>query len=333
MHWWHGVHFALWNRTKLLEQSLTYYINIAEKAKETAHAQGFNGARWPKMTSPSGMDSPSSVGSFLIWQQPHIIYLAELCYQASPDEKFLRQYANIIFETADFMASYAHYDSLDDRYVLGPHLIPAQERFPSESTINPPFELAYWRRGLKIAQEWRKRLNLESKPEWDAVIEKISPLAVREGKYLGAESSPDSYTNPRLMSDHPMAVGTYGMLPASPMIDFDVMKTTFDYVWDNWHWDETWGWDFPMTAMAATRLGMPEKAINALFMDVETNTYLPNGHNYQDDRLKLYLPGNGALLTAVSMMCAGYEGCTVELPGFPKDGTWQVKWEGLKPMP
>jgi hypothetical protein len=135
------------------------------------------------------------------------------------------------------------------------------------------------------------------------------------------------------MSDHPMAVGTYGMLPASPMIDFDVMKTTFDYVWDNWHWDETWGWDFPMTAMAATRLGMPEKAINALFMDVETNTYLPNGHNYQDDRLKLYLPGNGALLTAVSMMCAGYEGCTVELPGFPKDGTWQVKWEGLKPMP
>ena len=88
-----------------------------------------------------------------------------------------------------------------------------------------------------------------------------------------------------------------------------------------------------MTAMTATRLGLPEKAIDALLMDVTTNTYLNNGHNYQDNRLTIYLPGNGGLLTAVAMMCAGYDGCTTKNPGIPKNSKWQVKWEGLYRMP
>lgn len=88
-----------------------------------------------------------------------------------------------------------------------------------------------------------------------------------------------------------------------------------------------------MTAMTAARLGLPEKAVDALFMDIPTNTYLPNGHNYQDKRLRLYLPGNGGILTAVAMMCAGWDGSEGENPGFPKDGTWDVRWEGLARMP
>ncbi len=331
MHWWHGVHFALWNRTHLLENSLNYYNTIADKARETAQRQGFDGLRWPKMTDPSGNDSPSSVGSFLIWQQPHIIYMAELCYRNFPNEELLRKYADIVFETADFMASYAWYGTLMNRYILGPLLIPAQERLPAESTINPPFELAYWYWGLSIAQEWRERLDMDRKPEWDAVIEGLSPLAQKDGLYLAAESAPDSYENPRFMSDHPAVLGAFGMLPLSPLVDSIIMKNTFNYVWEHWQWNQTWGWDFPMTAMAATRLGMPDKAVDALFMDVETNTYLPNGHNYQNQRLRLYLPGNGGLLTAVAMMCAGWDGApNIHAPGFPQDGSWQVKWEGLR---
>ncbi|MBQ7512136.1 MAG: hypothetical protein IJU11_05275, partial [Prevotella sp.] len=63
-------------------------------------------------------------------------------------------------------------------------------------------------------------------------------------------------------------------------------------------------------------------------------TYLPNGHNFQTpDRLRVYLPGNGALLTAVAMMCAGWDGSTdFPTPGFPKDGKWNVRWEDLRPM-
>ncbi|RYF10411.1 MAG: hypothetical protein EOO42_22630, partial [Flavobacteriales bacterium] len=124
----------------------------------------------------------------------------------------------------------------------------------------------------------------------------------------------------------------YGMLPETDLLDKKVMKKTFDLVWNTWTWTDTWGWDFPMTAMSAARLGLPEKAVDALMMDIKTNTYLINGHNYQDDRLRIYLPGNGGLLTAVAMMCAGWDGNTVTNPGFPNDGTWKVKWEGFKKM-
>ncbi len=88
-----------------------------------------------------------------------------------------------------------------------------------------------------------------------------------------------------------------------------------------------------MLAMCAARLGKPEKAVDALLMDVQKNTYLVNGHNYQDQRLRLYLPGNGGLLAAVAMMAAGWDGAPEGAPGFPKDGTWDVQWEGLEPIP
>ncbi|MEX2567466.1 MAG: hypothetical protein WD431_16090 [Cyclobacteriaceae bacterium] len=70
---------------------------------------------------------------------------------------------------------------------------------------------------------------------------------------------------------------------------------------------------------------MPEKALDALFMEVDTNIFLANGHNYQDERLRLYLPGNGALLTAVAMKSADYGDSEDPLPGFPDDGTWKVR--------
>ncbi|HYG20132.1 MAG TPA: hypothetical protein VD816_14440, partial [Ohtaekwangia sp.] len=97
-------------------------------------------------------------------------------------------------------------------------------------------------------------------------------------------------------------------------------------------WETTWGWDYPMLAMTAARLNKPGKAVDALLMDVQKNTYLVNGHNYQDKRLRLYLPGNGGLLTAVGMMAAGWDGSEGSAPGFPKDGKWNVRWEGLKRM-
>ncbi len=333
MHWWHGAHFALWDHEELLKNSMEYYGSIEENARLIASRQGFKGVRWPKMTDPTGFDSPSNVGAFLIWQQPHFIYLAELCYRNNNDKAILEAYADLVYATADFMASYAWYDSINNRYVLGPTLIPAQERFPAATTINPPFELSYWHWGLETALKWKERLGQPKVEAWEKVLNHLSAFPRNDSLYLAAESAPDSYTNPLYMTDHPMTAGTFGMLPGNGLLDTALMKATFDYTWKNWHWKDTWGWDFPMIAMAATRLGMPDKAIDALFMEVPTNTYLTNGHNYQNDRLKIYLPGNGGLLTAISMMCAGYDGATISEPGFPKDGTWKVSWEGLKPLP
>ena len=85
-----------------------------------------------------------------------------------------------------------------------------------------------------------------------------------------------------------------------------------------------------MTAMTAARLGEPQVAMDALLMSTEKNRYLPNGHNWQRRDLPCYLPGNGGLLYAVAMMAAGWRSAPRGLaPGFPSDGTWLVRHEGL----
>lgn len=332
MHWWHAVHFALWNRLDLLERSLDWYAKVEPVARQVAQRQHFDGIRWMKMVDPSGHDSPSDVGPFLIWQQPHFIYMTELIYRQKQSKEVLDKYKHLVFETAKFMASFASLDSANNRYVVK-GVIPAQETLRPEETVNPPFELSYWHYGLSVAQQWRERTGLPREPQWDDIITRLSVLAEKDGLYLAAETAPQTYEDVRFTSDHMSVLGAYGILPENCLFKTETMRNTLGWVWDNWNWDHTWGWDFPMVAMCAARLGDPDKAVGALLMDKRTNTYLVNGHNYQNERLRIYLPGNGGLLTAVAMMCAGWDGAKSETPGFPKDGTWKVKWEGFNPMP
>src|SRR5690606_25984882 len=65
MYWWHGAHFPVWGRSELLENSMGWYETVLHKAKATARLQGYQGARWQKMTDPYGNESPSSVGAFI----------------------------------------------------------------------------------------------------------------------------------------------------------------------------------------------------------------------------------------------------------------------------
>ncbi|MCC3160532.1 hypothetical protein LJ737_25065 [Hymenobacter sp. 15J16-1T3B] len=333
MHYWHAMHYGLWGRTELLQKSLDWYLRpeIMAGAKAIAQRQGFEGLRWQKMTDNQGREAPSSVGAFLIWQQPHFIYLAELVRRDGGGAAAQKKYQDLVFATADFMASYPFYEKDKDRYILGKGVIPAQERFKAEETFNPTYELVYWHWALTTAQQWRQRAGLAPNPKYAAVLQKLSKLPQAQGVYLATESAPDSYTNPEFKTDHPSVLGALGMMPMTGQQDAATMRRTFDLVWKDWNWPHTWGWDFPMTSMTATRLGLPDKAVDALLMPIKTNTYLPNGHNFQDDRLRLYLPGNGGLLAAVALMCAGYDGSPTKNPGIPLG--WNVKWEGLKPMP
>lgn len=324
MLWWHEAHFALWGHPEMLERTLPWYLEAAPQALQLAQRQGFDGVRWMKMTDPSGKDTPSDIGSYLIWQQPHLIYLAELLRRAGRD---VSQYAQLVEETADFMASFLVFEN--GRYVIK-GCIPAQETLKPETTVNPPFELSYWYYGLKTAQEWRVRSGMPRSEKWDDILDNLSPLAESDGLYLAAESEPDTYNNVDLTSDHMAVLAAYGMLPASPLFNAATMRNTLDWVMDNWHWEHTWGWDFPVVAMNATRLGCPELAVDALLMETGTNTFLVSGHNWQNESLRCYLPGNGGLLSAVAMMCAGYDGCKENTPGFPK--SWHVRWEGLSPL-
>ncbi len=333
MHWWHAAHFALWGRLDLLDRSLGYYGRVLPRARETARRQGYAGARWPKMTSPTGAESPSTIGPFLVWQQPHPIYYAELVYRQRGDRATLERFREVVHETAEFMASFAAWDEAGQRYVLGPPLQGAQEIFPKDKTANTAFELEYWRWGLETAQLWRGRLSLAREPRWQRVLDHLAALPVRDGKYLFAETAPESFTDPRWARDHPSVTGAFGMLPGAD-VDRATMRRTLDWIWANWSWPDTWGWDYPMLAMCAARLGQPERAIDALLLDTPKNAYRPNGHNHQRPGLTIYLPGNGGLLAAVAMMAAGWDGAPEgRAPGFPRDGSWTVRWEGLERMP
>lgn len=332
MIWWHQAQFALYGHENLLARTLPWYESVMPIARDIAKRQGFEGVRWMKMTDPSGIEAPSKVGSFLIWQQPHLIYLAELLHRANPQAGVIEKYADQVEETARFMASFASYDAENNRYTLK-GVIPAQETLRAAETVNPPFELSYWHFGLLTANKWRERRGLPRNEKWDEIAASLSKLAAKDSLYLAAETAPQTYEDIRFTSDHMAVLGALGILPESSLFEFDTMNNTFDWIYDNWNWDKTWGWDYPTTAMCATRLGEPVKAVNALLMDKRTNTYLPNGHNYQDARLRCYLPGNGGLLTTIALMTAGWDGCDVKNPGFPKDGTWDVRWEGIKPLP
>jgi hypothetical protein len=321
MHWWHAAHFALWGRATLLERSMDWYIRTLPQAHVKAKEQGYRGARWPKMVGPEGRDSPSPIGPLLIWQQPHPIALAELIYRAHPNRATLLKYAEVVFESAEFMASYAHYDARGGRYVLGPPVIPAQENHPPRETWNPTFELEYWAHGLALAETWRRRLRLGPLRTWREVRTKLSELPAKDGVYLAHENCPQTFTERN--RDHPSMLGALGVLPGVK-VNRDTMRRTLSKVLESWRWADTWGWDYPMVAMTAARLGEPALAVDALMMETPKNTWLANGHNWQRANLPLYLPGNGGLLAAVAMMASAWQ-------GFPKDG-WTVRCEGLQAL-
>ncbi|OZB98877.1 glycoside hydrolase family 65 [Paenibacillus sp. XY044] len=327
MHWWHAAHFAQWGRVDLLRKSMDWYSKILPKARALAVSQGYEGARWPKMVGPEGDQSPSNVGALLIWQQPHPIDLAELCFQAEPTRETLERYRDIVMESARFMASYVVWEQEGSRYVLGPPVIPAQENHRGDRTMNPTFELEYWFHGLGIALEWRRRLGLPPDPRWEHVRANLSRPHAMNGTYEAHELISDTFESANI--DHPSMLGACGILPGK-LVDRETMLRTLYRVRDDWKWETSWGWDFPMAAMAAARLGEPALAVDMLMMDQVKNSYLVNGHNYQRDHLLSYLPGNGGLLATVALMAAGWIGGPGNhAPGFPGDGTWSVRYEGL----
>ena len=127
------------------------------------------------------------------------------------------------------------------------------------------------------------------------------------------------------------------------------MERTLDAVLATWDWEtKIWGWDYPMIAMTAARLGRPETAVEILLRDGPNNRYLPNGHCPQRSdeaapkdaapgarkrEIAVYLPANGALLSAAALMIAGWDGAREQHPGFPRDGSWTIRAEGLRPLP
>ena len=347
MVWWHLAHFALWDRWDRATNALGCYQRFTPTARALAEQGGYPGLEWPKCVGPEGRSSPWVGNHVLLWKQPHPIFFAELDYRRNPARATLDKWRDVVFGTAEYMAAYPTRDAATGLYSLAP-VMPPSEQGITRDTV---FDLAYWRWGLDKAQAWRERLGLKREPRWDEVRKNLAPLPVVDGLFVHSAEWHDTYTKRNF--EHPDPIGVFGMLPPLEGVDAATAHRTVLKVWETWNWDRCWGWDFPWIAMAAARTGHPQIAVDALLAKSPRNDYDLRGINTGGPCP--YLPGNGGLLYAVAMMAAGWDPPTPggfdlcqgsggqvgvtsgapqrDAPGFPDDGSWVVKWEGLKKAP
>lgn len=327
MVWWHLAHYALWDRWLLADRALGCYRQFAPAARALAAQLGYRGLKWPKSVGPEGRSAPWTGNQVLLWKQPHPIFFAELEYRLAPTRATLAKWAEIVQGTAEHMADYPTRDPQTGLYSLVPAMPPSEQGI----TRDPVFDLAYWRWGLDQAQVWRERLGLPREPHWDDVRHHLAPLPTAEGVFVHSAEWRDTYT--RRAWEHPDPIGVLGMLPPIAGVDAETAHRTVLKVWQAWDWRRCWGWDFPWMAMAAARVGEPQIAVEALLKDAgDRNRYDERGVNTGGPCP--YLPGNGGLLYAVAMMAAGWDGAPDRpAPGFPDDGSWVVRCEGLRRAP
>ncbi|MBO7633262.1 MAG: glycoside hydrolase family 65 [Lachnospiraceae bacterium] len=327
MHPIHTAWLALYGRGDLLEKSLDFYVQNLGKAVELARSNGFDGARWPKMTGPDAANSPSAIAPLLIWQQPHIIYMLGLlrlarysekrCEVAVEDERtFLERYKEVIEKTADFMADYALYDEADGYFHLPAPMYSVQEKGDPKIINDAPFELGYWRFGLKLAYDMLSPISA-AKEKWLEVSEKMAAPEIKDGLLPAYRGCGDTFTG--LNTDHPSMVFAEALFDTDT--DRDVLRATLAGIEEKWDFGSPWGWDFAVLAMVYARLGMYGKAFDMLLRDTGKNSYAASGNNYQADRrdLPLYLPGNGALLLEMTAVR--------NAPG------WYIETEGIMEYP
>ena len=324
---WHSLHFGLWGKEDLLDRHDTIYSRFLPTSYQRAREMGYEGARWGKMSDPSGRSAPGEINSLLIWQQPHPFYFAEAEYQRSPNNKTLQKWDEVLTASADFMASYAFHNQSLDVLQLGPPIYPVSENTNPNATVNPTFELAYWRWGLDIAASWKQRQNKTVPQAWTTIAKSLPPMPVENGTYVIYTGVPDMRTDPDLTEDHPSMAMIYGFIRPPPDFNLTVMNNTMETIYQSWNWTYSFGWDFPMVAMTYAHLGEVERAVDFLlhpsfpFDDVG----MPIGGSRVPT---LYFPGSASLLMAVAMMAGGWK----DDPGMKFPAEWNVQAEGFMPM-
>ena len=312
----HLYHYALWDRWELALPALSVYEKFLPTSIERAKKQGYSGARWPKCTADIDREWPHPIHATLIWQQPHPIYFAETDYRLNPSKETLAKWKNIVFATADFIADLPVEDKKTGIFNLEPPLFIVSENTNFLKTRNPAFELSYWRYALRTALEWQKRLGLPENKKWRKVLANLAPLPVQDGLYATHQGIENMWT--KFNFEHPALIGTFGLLPGDG-VDRRIFSETLKKIEQTWNFERTWGWDFPMLAMAAARSGDSKAAVDFL---------LHNSKGFQFDAHGLatggpfpYMPSNGSLLAAVAMMA--------QQNLFPSD--WKIKAEGFNP--
>ena len=245
MAFWHLAHWALWDNWDILDRPLNVYSRFLASSIERAQKQeGYkSGARWSKMTDPSGRSAPGEVNELLIWQQPHPLVFAEYEYRATKSNTTLQKWLQVVNETANWMVEFAWYNSSSGFYDLGPPMWVVSEDTNPNVTRNPAFELAYWRHGLDLAETWLTRLDLPVPSKWGEVKNNLAPIPIQNGLYAVYEGIEENFwTDPKYINDHPALVGLHGWLPLTANVSLDIAKATADKAYTSWNITHLWGY-------------------------------------------------------------------------------------------
>lgn len=139
MVFWHLVHWNLWGKSSFLERSIPgVYERFLPTSLERARNQGYTGAKWGKMSEPTGGSAPGEINSLLIWQQPHPMYFAELEWREKGDGA-LEKWDEILSETAEYMVSAAFWNATTGKFPLpsSSHQLSLTEK-PKAYSISDP---------------------------------------------------------------------------------------------------------------------------------------------------------------------------------------------------
>ncbi|KAF7554071.1 hypothetical protein G7Z17_g3170 [Cylindrodendrum hubeiense] len=299
----------------------------------------------------TGRSSPGAINGFLLWQQPHPMYMAKLAYKTQPTKRTLQRWDPILEATADYMASYAWHNESSGYYDLGPPSYGVTENTPPTRTLNLAYEIAYWRYGLDIASEWKRKLGKSVPSHWTDVASSIAKPPQADGLYAVYEGLNASWwEDPALIGDPRSLNMLKGILPDTPAVDEEVATLTADKIWEIWPDAKIRGWGRPILAINSARIGNPERAIHHLtaydYWKFDDAGFAIRGGD--GGTPPPFMPGNAGLLLAgevasinirsghetnlavVAYMAEGWDGSSGDAPGFPDDGQWVVRTENLR---
>jgi hypothetical protein len=331
---WHNAHWASWGKQKYFDNIFPeLYDTLLPSSVARAQYMGWEGARWPKMTDlETGVSSPGDINAFLLWQQPHPFYLANLAYEANPNRETLQKWDKVLTATADYMASYPALNSTTGKYDLGPPSYGVTENTPPNSTRNLAYEIAYWRWGLDAAAAWKRALHQPVPDKWTHVASNLVLPPQIDGLYAVYDGLNASWwEDPKLNGDPRSLIMMQGILPDTPAVDPEVALRTSNKVWEVWGDAKIRGWGRPVLAINSARIGNPERAIYHLtaydYWKFDDAGFAIRGGD--GGTPPPFMPGNAGFLLAVAYCAVGWKDSESDLPGFPADGTWNVKHEGL----
>jgi hypothetical protein len=394
MRFWHLAHWALWGEPELLARSDAFFFEQLENASAFAAFEGYAGAHWPKETATvanrSGIDvpwlgldfapwpfggaangslmvweSPQVANALVIWQQPHVIWLADAQRRAANasggDEAALavvRAQAPLVFATADYLSARVFFNesagaSGAGEWWLGPPVLGGQECGDPTKTYNPVFEIVYIGLALDIANEFRVALGLPPSALYAAVASNLAPLHTDPAapadapRYTfddtcvcqllagGAQNAscekawvPAAGSNCKGLADHPLMLGILGMINGRAHGDrygVDV-ETANNTLMGVWeNWPHWKGAWGWDDSLLASAMARLGWSPEAIVGGPLADPKFPYYANGHTLCCPVYLPGNGGLLLSIALLAAGSE--TSPAMNFP--AAWHAVGEGF----